>query len=154
MRLRVHFQKLVALFRLGFPAAPVQTDLNLATENDSPAHFTKGIPSLLAHPKVHSKLRSLVGIRVQVYFTPLPGCFSPFPLGTILYRSSDIFSLGPWAALIQPEFHVLRPTWVLYPGSGPPFTYGTFTLFGPLSQHGSVRCTIYDFPRSLRTPPV
>ena len=45
MRLRVHFQKLVALFRLGFPAATVQTDLNLATENDSPAHFTKGIPS-------------------------------------------------------------------------------------------------------------
>ena len=45
MRLRVHFQKLLALFRLGFPAAPVQTDLNLATENDSPAHFTKGIPS-------------------------------------------------------------------------------------------------------------
>ena len=35
----------VALFRLGFPAAPVQTDLNLATESDSPAHFTKGIPS-------------------------------------------------------------------------------------------------------------
>ena len=51
MRLRVHFQKLVALFRLGFPAAPVQTDLNLATENDSPAHFTKGIPS----PSTHSR---------------------------------------------------------------------------------------------------
>ena len=38
-------RNLFALFRLGFPAAPVQTDLNLATESDSPAHFTKGIPS-------------------------------------------------------------------------------------------------------------
>ena len=29
------------------------------------------------------QLRSLVGTRVQVSFTPLPGCFSPFPLGTV-----------------------------------------------------------------------
>ena len=35
-----------ALFRLGFPAASVLLDLNLATYNNSPAHFTKGIPSL------------------------------------------------------------------------------------------------------------
>ena len=43
-------------------------------------------------------------------FTPLPGYFSPFPLGTIHYRSSDMFSLGAWSPQIQPEFHVLRPT--------------------------------------------
>ena len=34
-----------ALFRLGFPSASVLQDLNLATHNNSPAHFTKGIPS-------------------------------------------------------------------------------------------------------------
>ena len=61
-------------------------------------------------PKANAMLRSLVSIRIQVSFTPLPGCFSPFPHGTLLYRSSDIFSLGPWSARIQPEFHVLRPT--------------------------------------------
>ena len=37
--------KLCALFRLGFPSASVLQDLNLATHNNSPAHFTKGIPS-------------------------------------------------------------------------------------------------------------
>lgn len=44
-------------------------------------------------------------------FTPLPGCFSPFPLGTMRYRSLTVFSLGPWAARIQTEFLVLRSTW-------------------------------------------
>ena len=47
---------------------------------------------------------------VSGLFTPLPGCFSPFPHGTILYRSSDMFSLGSWSTRVQPEFHVLRPT--------------------------------------------
>ena len=47
---------------------------------------------------------------VSGLFTPLPGCFSPFPLGTILYRSSDMFSLGAWSPQIRPEFHVLRLT--------------------------------------------
>ena len=30
-------------------------------------------------------------------FTPLSGFFSPFPLGTILYRSTDMFSLRAWS---------------------------------------------------------
>ena len=47
---------------------------------------------------------------VSGLFTPLPGCFSPFPHGTFLYRSSDMFSLRAWSPQIQPEFHVLRPT--------------------------------------------
>lgn len=34
-----------ALFRLGFPSATDLAVLNLATHNNSPAHFTKGIPS-------------------------------------------------------------------------------------------------------------
>ena len=50
---------------------------------------------------------------VSGLFTPLPGCFSPFPLGTILYRSSDIFSLREWSPQFQPKFHVLRLTQVL-----------------------------------------
>ena len=54
----------------------------------------------------------LVGTRFQVYFTPRQGCFSPFPLGTVLYRSLNVFSLRPWAAWIRTEFHVLRITWV------------------------------------------
>ena len=34
---------------------------------------------------------------VSGLFTPLPGCFSPFPHGTIHYRSSDMFSLREWS---------------------------------------------------------
>ncbi len=71
----------------GLPPAterPVQTRfrcafayrLKLATNGNSLTHYTKGTPS---HHKV---LRLLVGIRFQVSFTPLSGCFSPFPHGT------------------------------------------------------------------------
>ena len=107
-------RNLTALFRLGFPSAPVLPHLNLATHNNSPAHFTKGIPSHtnksenLPHAPIACKHTD------SGLFTPLPGCFSPFPHGTLLYRSSNIFSLGPWSAQIQTEFHVLRPTQVSY----------------------------------------
>jgi hypothetical protein len=71
----------------GLPPAterPVQTRfrsafayrLKLAANGNSLTHYTKGTPS---HHKV---LRLLVGIRFQVSFTPLSGCFSPFPHGT------------------------------------------------------------------------
>ena len=98
-------------------------------------------------------LRSLVGTRVQVSFTPRQGCFSPFPHGTLRYRSSDMFSLGPWSARIQPEFLVLRPT------QGPcsdrlnPFAYGALTLSGWLSQHHSTRLELGNCPRALQNPP-
>ncbi len=44
------------------------------------------------------------------FFTPLPGCFSPFPHGTLRYRSSGVFSLGRWSSRIQAGFLVPRPT--------------------------------------------
>ena len=105
-------------------------------------------------PKTYPVLRSLVSIRIQVFFTPLPGCFSPFPLGTLLYRSSDIFSLGPWSALIQTEFHVLRLTQVSYPDSRMPFAYGALTLFGRLSQYRSTKHAFGNCPRDPQLPPV
>lgn len=98
-------------------------------------------------------LRSLVGTRVQVSFTPRQGCFSPFPLGTLLYRSSDIFSLGPWAARIQPEFHVLRPTQVPFTDRRNAFAYGALTLSGWLSQYHSTDLALSNCPRSLQQPP-
>ena len=50
--------------------------LKLAANGNSLTHYTKGTPS----PEIG--LRLLVGIRFQVSFTPLSGCFSPFPHGT------------------------------------------------------------------------
>ena len=71
----------------GLPPAterPVQTRfrcayayrLKLAANGNSLTHYTKGTPS------PQKGLRLLVGIRFQVSFTPLSGCFSPFPHGT------------------------------------------------------------------------
>ncbi len=45
-------------------------------------------------------------------FTPLPGSFSPFPHGTILYRSLWVFSLGGWSPLLPARFHVSYSTLV------------------------------------------
>jgi hypothetical protein len=60
--------------------------LKLAANGNSLTHYTKGTPS--PHPPAQvtphrpRRLRLLVGIRFQVSFTPLSGCFSPFPHGT------------------------------------------------------------------------
>ena len=98
-------------------------------------------------------LRSLVDTQIQVSFTPRQGCFSPFPLGTLLYRSSDIFSLGPWAAQIQPEFLVLRPTQVSSTDRRNAFAYGALTLCGWLSQYHSTDLALGNCPRELQSPP-
>src|SRR5437870_5868081 len=54
--------------------------VNLATHPDSQAHSSKGTPS----PEGSDGLKAH-GFRNS--FTPLPGYFSPFPHGTIHYRS-------------------------------------------------------------------
>ena len=41
---------------------------------------------------------------------PSPGCFSPFPHGTVRYRSLRVFSLGQWAAQLQTRLLVSGPT--------------------------------------------
>ena len=98
-------------------------------------------------------LRSLVSIRIQVYFTPRQGCFSPFPLGTLRYRSSDMFSLGPWSARIQPEFLVLRPTQVSSTDRRNAFAYGALTLCGWLSQYHSTDLAFDNCPSGLQPAP-
>ena len=67
---------LVALLRLAFASAPC-FPLNLAQYHNSPAHSAKGTLSLI------NELELFVSIWFQnLYFTPLPGFFSPFPHGT------------------------------------------------------------------------
>jgi hypothetical protein len=65
--------------------------LSLTTEGNSLAHSPKGTPSTF---------QSLTVCKHTVSGTislPSPGCFSPFPHGTVRYRSNRIFSLGTWA---------------------------------------------------------
>jgi hypothetical protein len=41
---------------------------------------------------------------------PSPGYFSPFPHGTVRYRSLRVARLGQWAAQLQTGLHVSGPT--------------------------------------------
>ena len=79
--------------------------LKLAANRNSLTHYTKGTPS----PQL--RLRLLVGIRFQVYFTPLIGVLFTFPsryLFTIGHQG--VFRLGGWSPHVQTGFHVSRPT--------------------------------------------
>ena len=65
----------IAQLRLAFASAPFR--LTSPRASDSLAHSTKGTPS---HPEGCSDCSWAHGFRYC--FTPLPGCFSPFPHGT------------------------------------------------------------------------
>ena len=83
----------------GFPTA---TPHGLTSRHaaDSQAHSSKGTPS---HHKGCSDGLTAHGFRY--YFTPLPGYFSPFPHGTIRYRSYWVFRLTGWSRQIHSRFH-------------------------------------------------
>ena len=99
--------------------------LKLAANRNSLTHYTKGTPS---HQKV---LRLLVGIRFQVFFTPLVGVLFTFPsryLFTIGHQG--VFRLGGWSPHVQTGFHVSRPT----QGSACLYAYGAVTRYGRTFQ--------------------
>lgn len=79
--------------------------LNRATEDNSPDHTPKGTrspdkPAPTAWKHTISGSLSL----------PSPGCFSPFPHGTVRYRSLRVARLGQWSAQLQSGFFVPGPT--------------------------------------------
>ena len=67
-----------------FPLSSAPEGLSYARHTHSPAHSSIGMRSRngLRHP-----FPPLVSARFQIYFTPLSGFFSPFPHGTLHYRS-------------------------------------------------------------------
>jgi hypothetical protein len=97
-------------FRLGFPPGPGVTPLPL--------------PHTVTRRFILQKARHQPGLRQQPLTVcrhtvsgsvslPSAGCFSPFPHGTVRYRSSAVFSLGGWSPLLPTGFRVSRST----PGS-------------------------------------
>jgi len=62
-----------------FPLSFTPEGLSYATCIHSPAHSSIGTPSRYS---LRYPLRPFVSTRFQFYFTPLSGCFSPFPHGT------------------------------------------------------------------------
>jgi hypothetical protein len=107
--------------------------LSLAAPDLSPDRSTKSTPSPSYGP------RRIVGARFQALFhSPQPGCFSPFPRGTLRYRSVGVFSLGPWSAPLPAGLHVPGGTHAPAP-SPSPFAYGAITRSGRPFQWRSAR---------------
>ena len=74
--LRVYDMQLFALIKLGFPSASELLSLNLAAYRNSQVYSTKDTPLPL---RAVTSCQSMVS---GSFSLPLPGFFSPFPLGT------------------------------------------------------------------------
>ena len=95
-----------ALLGLAF-ATTTPHGLTSPRTTDSQAHSSKGTPS------PQNKFRGPDGLYAtgfRYYFTPLPGYFSPFPHGTIHYRSSGGIQAAKWSWQIHTGFHEPRAT--------------------------------------------
>ena len=103
--------------------------LNLAAHRNSLAHSTKGTPS---QRKGCSDCLWAHGFRYC--FTPLSGCFSPFPHGTgSLSVIGECLALEGGPPRFIPGFTC--PALLGIPLSGPrSFGYGALTLYRPASQ--------------------
>lgn len=79
--------------------------LNRATRDNSPDHTPKGTRSGTSGPPTAWKHTISGSVSL-----PSPGCFSPFPHGTVRYRSLRVACLGLWSAQLQTRFFVPGPT--------------------------------------------
>ena len=116
----------VALFRLAF-AAPTPIGLSLLDTLSHRPIMQEVRSHRSRRPKPSVPLPLLVGIRFQVYFTPLIGVLFTFPsryLCTIGHQG--VFRLGGWSPHVQTGLHVSRPT------RGPTafYPYGALTHYG------------------------
>ena len=91
-------------FRYGSPHSWLTTQ----HATDSQAHSSKGTPP--PHPKKRGGYDGLSAHGFRYSFTPLPGYFSPFPHGTIHYRSSGGIQAAKWSWQIHTGFHEPRAT--------------------------------------------
>ena len=82
----------------------------------------------------------------RYYFTPLPGYFSPFPHGTIHYRSSGGIQAAKWSWQIHTGFHEPRATRANRPRHAP-----TSSAYGGITHYATPSQTI-QLPASTRAP--
>jgi hypothetical protein len=143
----------LALFGLGFPAAPSLKELNL------PANVTRRFILQKARrhpaPKEH---RASTACRRRVSGSlslPSRGAFHLSLTVLVRYRWPGVFSLGGWSPRIPPGFLVSRGTWETVP-SRITVRYRTITVSGPAFQRGSRDDTVSDsvppLPRRLTAP--
>src|SRR6185312_1730660 len=89
----------LALFRLAFAGAPVHKTFASQRKELAGSFFNRHAITLAGSDRL-----SAHGCRFS--FTPLPGFFSPFPHGTLRYRSPRLFSLGTWSSPLPTRFLV------------------------------------------------
>ena len=78
-----------------FRSGSAYHSLNRTTEGNSPDHTPKGTPSGRGNPPGPSTAcKQLVSGSISL---PSPGYFSPFPHGTVRYRSLRVCSLSAWS---------------------------------------------------------
>ena len=103
--------------------------LNLSdAEQLAGSFFNKHAVTYLKHAPT-ARERAVSGLG-----TPLPGYFSPFPHGTVRYRSPGVGRLGGWSPQLPAGFPVSRGTRARPPPRPWPFAYGAVTPSGPPSQ--------------------
>ena len=92
-----------------FPSGSGCHCLNRATPGNSSGHSPKGTrsPWRQRRPTALTAWTRSVSGSLSL---PSPGCFSPFPHGTVRYRSRSVGSLGAWAPPLPTGFHVSRGT--------------------------------------------
>ncbi len=83
--------------------------LKRATRSNSSGHSPKGTRSRLS-PRGPCALTAWTRSVSGSVSLPSPGCFSPFPHGTVRYRSRQVGRLGPWSAPLPTRFRVSRGT--------------------------------------------
>lgn len=115
-------------FGLGFPPAPGITPL--ASPHTVTRRFV--LQKARDHARATPQHALAVCRRTGSGSVSLPstGCFSPFPHGTVHYRSRAVFSLGGWSPLLPTGSRVSRRT----PGSRP--EPGHFRLRGSHPSRG------------------
>jgi hypothetical protein len=90
-----------ALFRLAFALAAAMTALTV------PRRVTRRVILQKArrHPNKEASTAWKQTISGSISL-PSPGCFSPFPHGTVRYRSTSVCSLGRWSPQVPTGFFV------------------------------------------------
>ena len=98
-----------ALFTLGFPRAPAVSALTrpLMVTRRVILQKARDHRGTRRHPTALTAWTRAVSGSLSL---PSPGCFSPFPHGTVRYRSRPVGSLGPWSAQLPTHLLVVRGT--------------------------------------------
>jgi hypothetical protein len=142
--------RLDALFRLAFATAPSFADLTSPHTRNSSAHSSKGTPSGYRAQVPATPFDCLWARGFRYYFTPLPGCFSPFPHGTSSLSVAK--SIQPWT-VVRPASHMRdlpRGTQVVCARRLIAFAYGAVTLYGPPFLNGSTSNQLCNSAEALQ----